>query len=486
MGELLAGVGRRDVAPPLGIKTAGFYSRESVVQAIDGELSATVCVLRGLGQTVAIAAVDLCMAPQSLVARWRSSIASAVGTEPDHVLVNLSHTHSSAALSSTQPEFAYMRDLLDLNEARLGHQLVSAAETAIAGLRPARIGARSGTSDLGVQRREVDEDGYVFLGEVPDGPIDSHVGVIRIDDLAGDPIAVLASYGCHSVCVGPHATVASADFPGPARELVEEALGGMCLFLQGGGGDIMPRWGMAHEEDGTDGKRRVGLMLGGEVVAVAAAIRTHVERGERVSIASLLGPGQTMRPVVPVDSEPCTSLGALSASVALDLGPLPSELQAHELQAERVADLDAALASGSERAIQVARHFAAWADVLITAVREHRTTVEMEVQAIRINDIVITGIAAEAFSATTRAIRERSPMAHTMALGYSNGVLGYLPTADAYPSGGWDVRERYRIPDMVLQSYLLPVALRPDAESRIREAVLDLVAELASADGPVD
>jgi hypothetical protein len=103
----------------------------------------------------------------------------------------------------------------------------------------------------------------------------------------------------------------------------------------------------------------------------------------------------------------------------------------------------------------------------------------MEVQAIRINDIVITGIAAEVFSSTTRAIRERSPFPRTIALGYSNGVLCYLPTRDAYPPSGWDVGDRYRIPDQVFQSYLVPVAIDPGSEERITDAVLELVEELA-------
>ena len=71
MGELLAGVARRSIAPPFGIKTAGFYSREGVVASIEDELVADVCVLRGMDETVVIAAMDLCMAPQALVARWR-------------------------------------------------------------------------------------------------------------------------------------------------------------------------------------------------------------------------------------------------------------------------------------------------------------------------------------------------------------------------------------------------------------------------------
>jgi hypothetical protein len=478
VAELWAGVGRRPIAPPIGIKTAGFYSREGVVTAHEDDLVADICVLRARDRTVVIAAMDLCMAPQPLVSRWRAAIAGVADTTPDHVLVNVSHTHSGGALAATQPEFAFQADLLASYEGMLGEALRSAAAEAVAGLRPARVGAGIGHSAMGTQRRELGDDGYVFLGEVPDGPIDPAVGVIRIDELDGTPIAILVSYGCHPVTVGPRASVASADFAAPLRALVERTLGGTCLFLQGGGGDIMPRWGMGHELDNRDGKERVGWMLGGEAVAVAAGIRTHVMRGERVSIPSLLGPGQTMRPLVPVTDEVPATLDARSRTVTLDLVELPTEERALALRSERQADLDRALESGSERAIQIARHFAAWADVLVGAVRERRTTAEMEVQAIRIDDVVVTGVAAEVFSATTRAIRQRSPAAHTVALGYSNGVLCYLPPADAYPPGGWDVGDRYRIPDLVFQSYLLPVALVPDSERRIQDAVVALAKDL--------
>jgi hypothetical protein len=158
---------------------------------------------------------------------------------------------------------------------------------------------------------------------------------------------------------------------------------------------------------------------------------------------------------------------------------LPTEERALALRDERQADFDAALASGSERAIQIARHFLAWADGLLDAVRTGRTTAPMEISAIRVNDIVFTAIAAEVFSATTCAIRARSPFETTVPLGYSNGILCYLPTADAYPPGGWDVADRYRIPDMVFQSYLMPVALAPDSEARVVDAVLELLGAIA-------
>jgi hypothetical protein len=260
--------------------------------------------------------------------------------------------------------------------------------------------------------------------------------------------------------------------------MVEATLGGTCLFLQGGGGDIMPLWGMSHDEDPTADKERVGWMLGGEVVRVAASIRTDVRRDERTSLPSLLGKGMTMRPWVPVTGPSVTALDARSTAVTLDLVPLPGLEEAHRLRAERRADLERALAGDSDRARTIARHFMAWADGLVEAVERGDRTRTMEVQAIRVNDIVLTGIAAEAFSATTRGIREASPFAHTIPLGYSNGVLCYLPTADDFPEGGWDVRDRYRVPDLVFQSYLLPVAIAPDSEARVRAAIAGLLDEL--------
>lgn len=469
--RLRAGVARRSVDPPLGIRTAGFSSRERVVEGIDEECSVTALVLEGMGRRVCIAAIDLCMVPQDVAMAWRVAVGEAIGTSASHVLINLSHTHSAGALLRTQPEFADQADLLAGYERMLGERLVEAASAAASGLREARIGAAAGHSRIGVQRRERDTDGYTFLGEVPDGPIDPVVGVVRVDDLAGRPIAILAAYGCHTVAVGPRSRLASPDFPGPMRRMVEATLGGMCLFLQGGGGDIMPLWGMSHEEDASADKERVGWMLGGEVVRVAASIRTEAERGERTFLPSLLGKGMTMRPWVPVTGPTVTALDARSAAVTLDLVPLPSLAEAHRLRAERQADLARALAGDSDRARTIARHFMAWADGLVAAVGRGDRTRTMEVQAIRVNDIVLTGIAAEAFSATTRAIRDASPFRHTIALGYSNGVLCYLPTAEDFPDGGWDVRDRYRVPDMVFQSYLLPVAIAPDSEARVRGAI---------------
>ncbi len=84
-------------------------------------------------------------------------------------------------------------------------------------MQPVRIGAGAGEAKVGIYRRETGSDGRDVLGEVPDQPIDHSVGVVRIDDLEGHPVAILFSYGCHPVSVGPRCHLGSSDFPGAAR-----------------------------------------------------------------------------------------------------------------------------------------------------------------------------------------------------------------------------------------------------------------------------
>jgi hypothetical protein len=239
---------------------------------------------------------------------------------------------------------------------------------------------------------------------------------------------------------------------------------------------------MGYETDCRDAKNRVGTMLGAEAAIVAAGLRTHVERGERTSLPSLLGSGMTLTPWVPVEDESCSYLGAISETVTLDLVPFPSLEVAREIKAERRQDLAEAKATGTERNVTVATRFAIWADTLVESVETGRpATSDFVVQAIRVNDIVLVGLSAEVFSGTTMTIRERSPFEQTVVLGYTNGVLSYLPRAQDYPPGGWDVRARYRIPDLVFQAYLLPTGLRPDSEERVVDKALDLIGRLAPA-----
>ena len=115
----------------------------------------------------------------------------------------------------------------------------------------------------------------------------------------------------------------------------------------------------------------------------------------------------------------------------------------------------------------------------MAAARDGAPRFPMPVQVLRVDDIAWVGIGAEVFFETGLAIKERSPLAHTQVLGFSAGCRCYLPRAEDYPDGGWDIDARYAVPDLFFQAYSMPVALRPDSADRVTEAALELLRETA-------
>ena len=270
-------------------------------------------------------------------------------------------------------------------------------------LQPARIGCGWGESTIGVYRRELRDARWV-LGEVPEHPIDPSVGVIRVDDLDGNPIALLFRYSAHPVTVGGRSAVASADYPGPAREVLERNLGGLALFLQGCGGNINPRVGIGYEVDCRDTKNRVGLELGGEALKIAAQIRTNTRAGQRRPLGNV--PNILFTPWEPIHGNTCTHLTAAETTVALDYIDLPPLDGARAILAQWQATVEDGRAGRTQDwELRVAVKMEAWARRLLAAVDAGGATFDLRLQAIRVNDIVIAGMNVETFFETGLEIR---------------------------------------------------------------------------------
>jgi hypothetical protein len=474
--SLHAGAGRRTINPPLGIGKIGGRLFGDPIQSIESDLTATALVLQGAGTKVAIVAVDLCTVESRHADTLRTDVAAAIGVPVSHVLVNESHDHSAPALPGYYPDW-YENEFKEEYLGTLRARVVECTVEADASLRPARLGCGWGESAIGVYRREV-RDGRWVLGEVPDHPIDTSVGVIRVDDLDGNAIAVAFRYSAHPVTVGGRSAVASADFPGPAREVLERSLGGLALFLQGCGGNVNPRVGIGYEVDCRDTKNRVGLELGGEALKVAASIRTNTRAGERRPLGNV--PNILFTPWEAVTGRTDAIVAAGEATVPLDYVDLPSIEEARAVRAEwQGAVQEGRAGRAQDWELRVAVKMDAWASRLLAAVEAGEATFELRLQAIRLGHVVIAGMNVETFFETGLSIRERSPFPDTFALGYTNGSMAYLPRAEDQPEGGWRLGERYALPDWIPQFYPGQVtALHPDSERRAREGVLALIREL--------
>jgi neutral ceramidase len=60
------------------------------------------------------------------------------------------------------------------------------------------------------------------------------------------------------------------------------------------------------------------------------------------------------------------------------------------------------------------------------------------VRFLRIDDTVIWAAPVELFCEIAMAVRAASPFTHTLYFGYTNGWLGYLPTAAGFAEGGYE------------------------------------------------
>ena len=98
-------------------------------------------------------------------------------------------------------------------------------------------------------------------------------------------------------------------------------------------------------------------------------------------------------------------------------------------------------------------------------------TREIELWAMRINDIGIASVSAEPLAELGLEIKRRSPLEHTLFLGYSNGCIGYIPPPEAFAEGGMEVIESH-------YNYLLASQLTPEWAPTVVETTLEMLSSL--------
>ena len=475
--KLLAGIARAKINPPVGIGKIGKRLFADPIEGIESDLFLTIVIFNYLQDSVALVTCDLCGIPVSVVDELRQKISGSLNIPVPHILVNESHTHSCPAF----PE--YFTDSPEQNRLKEEYKEIffkKAEETSIESkrsLQPIRIGTGFGHCPIGVYRRERNSKGEDVLGEVPNAPTDPSVGVVRVDDLDGKTLITIFSYGCHAVTMGPRSKLASSDFPGEARRIIEMTNGGIAVFLQACGGNINPIGGIGYEEDCRDTKNRVGAMLAGEVIKIAATIRTNLEYGERTKLGEI--PNILFSPLVHKAENKTSVIKAVEENIKLRFVKLPDMNKANLLSEKWGNNLNDKLKQNAPQwEITVAKHYVKWTKNLMKAIKKENPTFDMPVQVIRINDFVIAAISAEVFFETGLYIKLKSPIKHTQVLGYSNGLRCYLPREKDFPKNGWDYDSKYAVPDLVFQFSQLPAAFHPESEKVVINKTLEMIKQI--------
>jgi hypothetical protein len=266
------------------------------------------------------------------------------------------------------------------------------------------------------------------------------VDVLAVDTRDGEPMARLFSHAAHAVALGGDNLLISADWPGVARRAIEAAQpGAKAMFLQGCCGNINCR------EHGWEGVESQGQAT---AAAVAAAL-ARVAFSDRVAV------------------------GASVVPLGLPLADPPSVAEAQAL----VEDCRRALAelpAGANRGVRwMAEGAVVWAGELLELAETgtRSGTVPFDVQALRVGPGALVALPGEVFVEYALNIDRASPFAQTLVAAYANGDVGYIPTAAAYPEGGYEVADaiRYygtRMPLPACEGLILEAAARALAALR--------------------
>ena len=384
---------------------------------------------------------DLNGEPLPFTDALRDELAQRLGVPRSQIAWSSSQSHACAALPGSVMSGSHIEHLVaddpEFTEAerqRFFGDVVDAATEAVETLQPVRLWAGRGYCDsISYNSRfPMPTGGCKFSrdwGEAIQGGkyYDPTIGLMRFEDLQGKPLGAVFNFCSHPAVLIMQENV-SPDWVGAARQCIEDAIDGApAMFVQGFCGDVHPRhmFGTPAQAD------RLGKRLG--EAAVKALPNLDPVRPAPFDYA-----WQTVKlPCQPMPTrEECARQIALRDEYI-------DEVMNHDPQAVWCAGFnfpDPGRFAPEMRAAAARLATVYYEEVIrmLDAGEEPRTELDNTLGAVRIGDVGAALSPGENFTITGDRVRQRSPFAHTLICGDTNGLFGYMGTDEEIDRGGFE------------------------------------------------
>ncbi len=376
---------------------------------------------------VALIGLDTLVVPRKVVLDARAKIAKDLKIPGDCVMIGASHSHSSGPVGMVMPgEYEGASDLvkrLAYEESscadpgfltRVTSEIVAGVKAAMLTKQPAQVGYGFGHEDkVAFNRRLRMKNGQSWShpgAGNPDileyaGPIDPQVGVIGVWDMNGKLMGSIVNYACHAT-TNPGGI--SANWIHYLEKTIQGALDthAPVVFLQGACGDVTqvdnlsPNRRPASEE----WSRLVGGRVGAEAVRVLLTMPKATE-------------------------------------AVLDVRQKTMMIPRRKPSTKRVQDSLAAVEAGKPVG-DVTNYMFAKEILMLDHLCKITPEVEAEVQVIQVGPAAFVSDPAEYFCQFGLDIKKGSPFAFTFPVELANGIVGYVPTEEAFGQngGGYETR----------------------------------------------
>lgn len=400
--ELKLGVARRDITPEIGGNLMG-YSDDIFSTSIRDRLHATAMVFAHGEIKYAIVNATVCIFQTELSDKIRNRISEITGIDYDNIMLSATHTHSGP---NTYGGYGWGGIDEKYCTEIFVPQILEAAKEAVSNLTEVRMGSAFGKSYLGINRRELDANNHVILGQNPWGPFNPRMVVISFRNTEDKPVLNIVHYGTHGTSAGPNTEI-TRDWPGVMTDALENISGAPTVFLNGPEGDAGPKLSSGATEGGGD-VRFVDEI--GEIAAKdALSIYNQITSFRSVDMAA--------------------TAGNIKLPLKARISRQAAEVEIAEHGGDRV-NLAGKRVDFLERVVK--SYDDGYEDKEFNVIRQ---------SAVRIGDMVFVAFPYEVFTEIGMRIEKMSKFKNVLCLSVTNGVEGgcYFVTEDAIVRGGYEV-----------------------------------------------
>jgi neutral ceramidase len=406
------GLGETIITPPDGTPLAG-YPRTEPSEGVRHDLHArTLIVVDTEGTAVALMSLELFVLDRALMQQIRDGIVEQTGIPADNILISCTHTHSGPDIGEAAESY----------RTTVTEQAVASAVTAWNERAFGRIGTTvTKDYEVGTDSRQL-----AYGGLHPDPT----VGVIRIDDAAGNLRGIAFFHGCDPSAYDQRNREITGDWPSFAVAGIKDHYGPdlWTAFFQGPDGDITVGFDEALDNAGIEIPVRGSWLaaLKGNAMTwtvIEAAYRTETSDDIDIAIA------------VDYFKYPLKTKSALSRRQAR------RELAINQARYEDVAEThggeaDILALDRAQSGIMTAELLVEEANRVADNPNPQPLTVRQ--QAIKLGDTLILSLPSETFSGIGVAIRRRSTFEKTLFASMTDGIADPVPSEDAYKRMDFD------------------------------------------------
>jgi len=230
------GTAKLKITPQTPVRLCGYATRTTVFQEVKEDLFLRVQFLRHEGEALLFIYADLLWWGSDFVAQTRPKVAAAYHISEDRIFFVASHNHSGPPTSN---RFTPSLETYDPAYARfLQERVLEGVGMAVNALEPVEAYRHDGSAALNVFRRLM-VDGKIQMRPNYQVAADQRLTVVAFRRPDGSLKGAMVHYPCHANLSNENAV--QPDYPGVTLRMLDEAFpGSISVFLQGCTADLRP------------------------------------------------------------------------------------------------------------------------------------------------------------------------------------------------------------------------------------------------------